>query len=133
MKVYITSSGHYSDWMITGVFSSMQKAQEYIDTMSVVDDYTNDTIDEYEVDSAAKPEYAAILIYPDVDKFIIENYEDYQSFFNDGDVFHKDAIKSIPESREHYIVRVNFNLNNKVMIKAAHDKIAEYKAMEEGV
>src|SRR5574344_2197215 len=124
MKVYITSSGHYSDWMITGVFSSMQKAQEYIDTMSVVDDYTNDTIDEYEVDSAVKPEYAAILIYPEDDKFIIENYEDYQSFFNDGDVFHEDAIKSISGSHEYYVVKVNYNQDKKVMIKAAHDKIA---------
>lgn len=134
MKAYITSRGTYSDWTITGVFSSKEKAQEYIDSMSVIEDDTNHTIDEYEVDSDAKPEYAVVIIYLDNNRDEITKYNQYhQSRLKDRDVYYVDDVECAPWESAHYVVKVNSNLNKEVMIKAAYDKIAEYKAQKEGI
>jgi hypothetical protein len=46
MKIYITTSGEYSDYHITAVFSDKEKAQEYADIFSCGSNY----IEEYELD-----------------------------------------------------------------------------------
>ena len=50
MKVYIVTSGEYSDYGIEAVFSTREMAEKYIATNNTTD-YPYDYIEEYDIDS----------------------------------------------------------------------------------
>ena len=123
MKVFITTSGEYSDTSISGVFSSHEKAQSYIDANHLYDDNyfsrINDYIEEYEVDNASLPT-TVIASYDTETKGIVfseDNHdEDYPAYY---DTFNE------------FRCRVNFNPSVSVMEKVVYDKYAEWKAHHE--
>ena len=97
MKVWIVAKENYSDWRIAGVFSSKEKAQEYIDSHPfaedipyIVDDGVGDG--EWEVDTlkAIPPKWVRVTLTRD--KRGNENYkirevsnftDEYYNRFND--------------------------------------------------
>lgn len=52
-KVYVVTTGSYSDFEIESVWSTKEKAQAYLDRVSPFNYDFNDDIDEYELDSIA--------------------------------------------------------------------------------
>ena len=51
MKIYVVTSGQYSDYGINGVFTVKEKAQKYVDIYNACEaDYDSARIEEYEAD-----------------------------------------------------------------------------------
>ena len=56
MKVYVVTSGEYSDFGIEQIFSSLEKAYDYIKLVKEYGNrYINEEVDTYEVDPIIKP------------------------------------------------------------------------------
>jgi len=125
MKAFIVTKGEYSDTSISGVFSSREKAQSYIDANHLYDDNyfsrTNDYIEEYEVDNVSLPT-TVIASYDIETKGIVfseDNHdEDYPAYYDTFSEFR---------------CRINFSNNILVMEKSVYDKYAEFKAKQAGI
>jgi len=125
MKVYVVTSGEYSDKSISGIFSSREKAQSYIDANHLYDDSyfsrTNDFIGEFNLDNGSLPE--TVIATLDVENNVITFGEDC---YDENSIEYYELIKE-------FKCRVNFNKNSDVMRKSVYDKYAEWKAQQAGI
>ena len=72
MKVFMVTAGGYSDYHVEGIFSTREKAQEYIDFMLNQEEYFNfNDIDEIEVDNKynffIRDQHQTFTFYMDID------------------------------------------------------------------
>ncbi len=129
MKVWAVFEGSYSDRELVGVFSSIKKAEDYRRIRKALDRDV-DMIEKpigYELD---KGEGGKIAIL----HFKNGKFESIQPYWGDEK---KDVeIVTIPRGKfidEYAVVMVYANIDKKVMIKAACDKLVEFKAAEKGL
>ena len=120
MKIFVVTSGIYSDYDINSIYSTKGKAQEYINIRNKISGYPhmNDYIEEYELDAIG--EVQRIEAEYDVEEGSIV-YREGWTINNPclcGGVF--ECV-------------VSFNINTKVMEKSVYDKYAEWKALESGI
>ena len=126
MNVFCVFSGAYSDRGMIGVFSTRELAQEYIDREKMCGRYEiDDEPIEEELDKI-KPRNTVTIR--------IENGEAriYYAWLppTEGDGW---VSNTGYDGRDDYIVTVNFNPDTEVMIKAARDRLASWKALKEGI
>jgi len=118
MIVYAVSSGSYSDYSIEAIFSTRERAEHYALILSEAND-----VEEYELDKSYEPP-----------EYIRVNINDRSIWFC-GEW--KDSSWCIEQTHSEYsniaTVKVKYNINPKVMKKAAYDRLAELKALEAGI
>lgn len=122
MTVWTVWKGYYSDQVMDAVFSTKEKAEQYIELMKHLDNDYNDFPEEYVVDQPKK-----------------ENERVSIRITKSGEVLHGYGLyfyagkEEVEERKDHFIVWVNFQYDYDRMVKAARDKLAEYKAREAGI
>lgn len=125
MKIYVVTSGDYSDYGINAIFSTLEGAEEYIKIATKFkwgSSYCNTfDIEEWEMDKNVKPIYV-------IARYYIEN--GYIEF--DEDDYDKDVeFPIIDEYCQYY--RVRYCENEEVMKKAVYDQRAMYLAKKENI
>lgn len=78
MKIYVVTSGCYSDFHINAMFSTREKAQKYIDVAKFDDWDEINGIDEWDVDSASTepPKSMSVSGYFEEDELDVINFDD---------------------------------------------------------
>lgn len=123
MIVYAVFSGSYSDRGLDAIFSTKDKAEAYIlrrKTYGALYDEVDDDPIEYELDEAKGVE----VVYIEKTDGGFEIYRDYGWYEQDGDV---------QEGSEGVIIKVKYNADPNVVMKAAQDKYYAWKAQKHGV
>lgn len=120
-KVFLTSSGEYSDYGITGAFSSEENAKKHIDQQKIYCPYynqPNDEIIDFNIDEMGYIE--SVLACYDIKsgKIIFKRDDDSRNFRMEFRVFY---------------CPVKFNQDVEVMKKVVYDKYAQYKAEKAGL
>lgn len=159
MQVYVVTSGEYSNYGINAIFSTAEKAQEYVNMKEFTDTYESYRINIWEVDKYDETECLNLVLinneiynfdylkwrinwlydeFDDCVERVIEITTDYINnyFTENGMVFHEDDIMLDDEIIKFpiYIVKgVIYNPNKDVMKKVVYDSIAKYKAEKEGI
>lgn len=123
MTVWTVWSGSYSDRGMDGIFSTKEKAEEYIAVAKHFDSDLDDEPIEYVLD---KPENVT-------ERQCIRFSKDTGDIMEARWFFVYDSGADVQEQDDCYEVFVNFQYNFDRMVKAARDKLAEYKAREAGV
>lgn len=125
MKVYIVTSGIYSDYHIDRVFSTREKAQEYLDHIG---NYENADIKEYNLDEETPRGvfgYCVTISNSDGEATV------YRIDFNNFPCKRKDAFRWVP-AQFHLPDRILFNIEAKDAphaVKIASERLAQIKAM----
>jgi len=126
MKVFVVTHGEYSDFGISAMFSSKEKAQEYINKRMVYDNGyfgVNQYISEYELDVATIPEVLVGIYTVNTGGISFQER-----------MFHsEDESPSYLDGIDEFICYVHFNPNIGVMKKSVYDQYAQWKALREGV
>ena len=159
MQVYVVTSGEYSDYRVDSIFSTAEKAQEYINMKKFTDEHEYYGISIWEVDKHYKTECVNLVlinneiynydsikfqIYWLCDEFddctdrVIEVTKDYiNNYFTENNMMFDEEDFTLNNKKIKfpiYIVKgVIYNPNRDVMKKVVYDSIAEYKAEKEGV
>jgi hypothetical protein len=115
-KVWVVTSGCYSDYGIRAIFSTKEKAWEYYGIKKVIDDEYNEP-KEYNLDEAKSDGYIEAYKYDD-DEWGFDGWENYME---EGMTEHT------------IIVKISFNYDKNVMAKSADDRLAFLKAQKEGI
>ena len=124
MKVYVVTSGEYSDYGIDAIFSTIEGAEEYKE-MAIKFKWGNSyynqfNIEEWELDEKSKPNYIIGMYLVDDGKV---------KFLEDDE-----PNKEYPEVNAYYrLFRVRFSENIEVMKKSVYDQNALYLAKLEDV
>lgn len=118
MKVYIVTTGSYSDYSIKGVFSSVSKANQYIEKCRAFEECWLDkdfnSIEEYEMDSSLKE----------------RAYEQWAAslFLDTGEVIEKETSHrrqwGIPQSSSYVAENVPAYGGRSVVIAVSHKSAA---------
>lgn len=124
MKIYIVESGEYSDRCIEGVFSTKEKAEEYIKYHNSW--YGEYTIDEWGIDAWNKDDY----IYEHVCDIDDNGELDFDGFV--GTIEHKLSEDINTNSRILYD-RFHCFSRNMLDIKEISDKYQKFRAEEMGL
>lgn len=158
MQVYVVTSGEYSDYGIDAIFSTVEKAQEYVSMREFIDaEYYR--INVWEVDEYHETERVNLVllngeiysfeslkfkidylydIFDDCTNRVIEVTKDWvvdylkseNLEFDDDNFKFDDKMIKFPI----YIVKgIMYNPNKDVMKKVVYDSIAKYKAEKEGI
>lgn len=158
MQVYVVTSGEYSDYGIDAIFSTVEKAQEYVSMREFIDDEYY-RINVWNVDEYHETERVNLVllngeiynfdslkfkidylydIFDDYTNRVIEVTKDWVvdylksenlEFDNDNFKF-DDKMINFPI----YIVKgIMYNPNKDVMKKVVYDSIAKYKAEKGGI
>jgi hypothetical protein len=114
-KVWIVTSGCYSDYGIAAIFSTKEKAWEFYNMKRVIDNEYNEP-DEWDIDEAKPDKYVEAYKYGNDDEWDFAGWESY-----------------LEESAKEMVVKVSFNQDKNIMKKAADDRLAFLKAQEEGI
>jgi hypothetical protein len=110
--VYIVTSGQYSDNHIIGVFSTLEKAKEYIAKIKVFDDEVNDCILQRAIDMYTPPEY------------IIAQYDIATNDINFSE-FDDDFVLEYPYEYDGVVYfKIHYNSDVDVLKKVVHDTYA---------
>ena len=159
MQVYVVTSGEYSDYRIDAIFSTAEKAQEYIDMKEFTDKYESYRINVWEVDKHYETEIVDLVllnneiynynylkwqndwlygVFDNCAERVTEVTEDcVKNYFVENDmIFDEDDFMLDDEKIKFpiYIVRgVIYNSNKDVMKKVVYDSIAKYNAEKEGI
>lgn len=129
-KVYIVTSGYYSDYKIVAVFSEKTAADSFCEfrnkNMQKTFEITEYNVEEYPLDAAIEK----FIYYVYVNESGVESIESesrgrYQQFFN-----YDDDIIDVLESG---LIRAGSTRGYDVALKIARDKLAEIKAKESGI
>ena len=112
--VYIVTSGQYSDKHIVGVFSTLEKAKEYIAKIKVFDDEVNDCIKQRIVDAYAMPEYVEA-------QFDVATKDIQFSEFDDASV-----LEYPYEYNGVVYFKLHYDSNIDVLKKSVYDKYAHW-------
>jgi hypothetical protein len=126
MKIYIVESGEYSDRIIEGVFSTREKAEEYI-KYHRYDSWYGDTfrITEYDLDSWNKDDY----IYEHVCNIDDNGELDFDGFRT---IEHK-LSEDINMNSRIFCGRFRCFSRNMLDIKEISDKYQKFRAEEIGL
>lgn len=128
MKVYVLTTGDYSDYTIRGIFSTKKAAEDAADAMKIFPEgcYSGvNPIAEFEVDSYNPFERCLSLFYqPSTGKITKVYYEGYLS--EERIVGNKDEVFMIIRYSERFRDR-------DVLEKAVRDKYMKWKAEQEGI
>ena len=121
MKVYSVWKGEYSDRAMIGVFSTYEKAEAYRQAMALVCKSIDDEPDEHEVDDVLKTCF--------IDIRLTESGELHRCQYGytretETEIYLNEGVYSIP---------VLFQFDKDRMIKAARDKLAQFKALKAGL
>lgn len=119
MKIYIVTSGEYSDYGIEAVFTSKAKADKYVKINNVIDYASSFQVGTYETSNVKSMQYVSAYYHLGCNEGIgfqditemFEPYVEYETFY----------------------CCVKFNPNKAVMEKSVYDKYAMYKAGEAGI
>lgn len=130
MKIYVVTSGEYSDYCIEAVFTDKEKAKLYC---AAHEKYTADypRIEEYDTEDDAITGGAPVRRYCEVKVVTITDPDRYyvKQFY--GFARENSVVK------DHFGYSVTFEVRRKTSreraIKIAQDMIAEYKAKGEGI
>ena len=78
MKIYVVTSGCYSDFHIDAMFSTREKAQKYIDAAKFDDWDEINGITEYDIDSASTEPPKSMIVsgYFEEDELDVINFDD---------------------------------------------------------
>lgn len=122
MTVWTVWSGSYSDRGMAGVFSTKEKAEAYIQVAKHIYFELDDEPIEYVLDEqlGEKERYCVRL-------------EKGSGNIMNPEWFVCDCGVDVEEQDDCYEVFVNFQYDYDRMVKAARDKLAEYKAREAGI
>ena len=157
MNVYVVTSGEYSDYGIDSIFSTQEKAQEYVDMRKFTDDcnenynikvwsvdevYSNEVTDLIFINNKVyklydiKWEYDWIY-YSEDNGNTIGNVTELNKCDIDEDFQNTEDLNQFRDEELKfpiYIVRgVTYNKDRSVMKKVVYDSIAKYKAEKEGL
>lgn len=119
-KIYVVTSGEYSDYGIDAIFSTKEKAQEYITIRTNSEYIWNELeIEEYELDRMAEPP-EFVFVEKDLYKGSVQwvPISDY---------------KEQEENSNLERIRVKFHPDKKVMDKAAEDRLQMLRARDMGL
>jgi hypothetical protein len=119
MKVYAVFSGEYSDRGLDIIFSTKEKAENYIVFRQNTDNWqdVDSTPTEYELDEKYVIPKTVLFQYDDSAGLSISYYDNHEDGFEE-DIFY---------------MNVKYNINKDIMIKSANDKLAKLKARELGI
>jgi len=125
MKVYVLTTGEYSDYTIHGIYSTAERAQEVHDLLVRQDfSYTVNDVFEWEVDEPALNSYwFRVFYYIDEDKietYLIEGEYRCNNNKPSYDTYSKTFVYEIP-----YSPRLE---NEEVLRKVTYDRWAQFKA-----
>lgn len=121
VKVYIVTSGTYSDYQVESIYSTEEKAKEAIETLIKLVANSDYSIDEYTLDKINLPKYMYFAYVPEDKTLSCWGYlRDFQGTNGDIQVRHY-------KSKERIDIRVAFTENYDGMVKSAWDKLAQYK------
>lgn len=118
MKVYVVTYGEYSDYGIEAVFSTKEKAQEYINIACTERDCwssTNDCIEEYELDQTITAPEKVLYSKESGEWRAARSWEEDDEDANEN------------------LVWVNFHPDKNVMAKAAEDRLQMLWARDMGL
>jgi len=126
MKVYVVTTGEYSDYTIQGIYDSSEKA-EYVRTLLEKHHYSyciND-VEEWEVNTPLENDYFFKICYnlnTNEVTYILYQYFDANSLRTNEyyDILNNKFYFDLP-----YSERID---NEEIIKKIAYDKYAEYKA-----
>lgn len=123
-KVYILTSGEYSDYAIQGVFSTREKAEEAMERFSVLFAGWGGVIEEVPVDTYLMTNEVYAMVYEDGAVFFENNLAEGERV---------ECVFSEPMTQRSFRVRIRYNPNRDVMVKAARDRAGMILAREVGV
>ena len=132
MKVYIVTSGDYSDYSIEKVFISPKKAWEYasLDERRIVEVY-----DVCENLASKKPRTSIIVKYnfekDDLYSVDISKHTVFSPGIDNDSYFPCVFAFSLPNTERMYYKATNLRTQSKTILKIARDKFAEYLAAQE--
>lgn len=163
MQVYVVTSGEYSDYGIDAIFSTAEKAQEYVSMKEFTNENEYYRINVWDVDEHHETECVNLVLlnseiynfdslrfkidylydtFDDCKDRVIEVTKDWvidyfkKDFGSDNLEFDDDDFKFDDKIIKFpiYIVKgVIYNPNKDVMKKVVYDSIAKYKAEKEGL
>ena len=163
MQVYVVTSGEYSDYGINAIFSTAEKAQEYVSMKEFTNENEYYRINVWDVDEHHETECVNLVLlngeiynfdslrfqidylydtFDDCTDRVIEVTKDWvidyfkKDFGSDNLEFDDDDFKFENKMIKFpiYIVKgVLYNPNKDVMKKVVYDSIAKYKAEKEGL
>ena len=121
MKIWTVWKGSYSDRNMLAVFSTFEKAESFRKARAIFDSYDIDgTPIEFEVDEI-----------PDIEEVVCIDLDEDGNHVGGSEWFWQ--AEDVEFDGDTYHIRVNFNADPDVMIKAARDKLTAYKAREWGI
>ena len=133
-KVYVVTAGEYSDYDIVKIFSTCEKAQEYIDIVSslgdIVQEKFND-IQEWELDDFNISELYIQYCY----KHSITNLDTVEVWDKDDKEMPSDNLLTYPSGNFCFFFSLPYSKRlanapdkNNLLLKIARDRLAKYKA-----
>lgn len=134
MKVYAVFEGCYSDRSLDSVFSTKEKAQDFIDfNIKFGNGEIDDEPFEFILNECNYPEkvFLSKVLATTNEVNYRKKWERIHSEHEEGIFKEKPYFSKIIESVAYVTVRYNKNFD--VMIKAANDKLAMLKAEKEGI
>jgi hypothetical protein len=126
MKVYVVTAGDYSDRHVVGIFSTNEKANDFIKTRQLyyqpyMYDYPHDRAQEYELDRAAHPGTVIAEYNPKTGEIVFTADSDYE------------AYPYFDKFSQLVYFEVFFNPNKDVMMKSVYHQYAGLRAQKEGM
>lgn len=132
-KVYVITAGEYSDYHVVKIFSTYEKAQEYIDIMSALDYEDLNVIEEWELD-----DFNVSRLYVQYCYIHSTGTDDVVKVWGNNDTtMSPDNLITNPSGYYYFIFSlpyskrlVNASNKNELLLKIARDRFAEYKAKQ---
>lgn len=131
MIVYVVTSGEYSDYHIDAIFSTKEKAEEYIKIHARYNQgYYSDRagIEEWEMDKNNSIPTMRAEYYTVSQKIDFNLVSDYIEDKMRNCCY---SMKSEPEKV--FICTVHYHVDEEVMKKAVRDRYAQFMAQQEGI
>jgi hypothetical protein len=122
MKLFVVTSGSYSDYGINGIFSSQELAEAHIKRLQVFGE-NEQRFYEAELDEIRVPKYVTFEYNAKSKKYTLER---------DNWCWGEDC-EGLDIGDEIITIRVKYNENKDVMLKSARDNYMAWKARELGI
>lgn len=156
MKIYIVTSGSYSDYGINCVFSTKEKADEYVKMKNLSDRWEDYNVEEYDVDKPYEMEAIDFYYVPKTNIVYSANefahrygrclYKTYNSFISFSEVQEewKDRYFGVHDyeqldlietelSEGVFLVKVSYSPDINIIKKVVYDQVAKMKAEMENL
>lgn len=121
-KVWVVTRGYDSDYGISAIFSTKEKAQEYYNMKSVIS-YEYNEPEEWNIDKIKTDEYVEMYKYNNGKGWHLREWQDYS----------EETFADISKGKTLNLVKVHFNYDKDVMRKEADDRLVFLKAQKAGI